>query len=68
MLSQPQDQLIERFARFGRDLDSRKALVSPLFPNLDLTNLEIRAVGQNLIQHLRQNKRINDVAAQLDRF
>jgi hypothetical protein len=53
---------------FGRDFDSREALVGPLFSDLDLANLEIRAVRQNLIQHLRQNERINNMTAQLDGF
>jgi hypothetical protein len=45
VLAQAQHQLVEGFACFGRDLDSRKALVRPLFADLDLTDLEIRAVG-----------------------
>ena len=63
VLSQAQDQFVERFARFGRDLDSREALVRPLFANLYFGDLEIRAVSQNLIQHLRQNERIDNVPA-----
>jgi hypothetical protein len=68
VLSQSQNQFVERFSGFGRDFDPREALIGSLFSDLDLANLEIRAVGQNLIQHLRQNKRINNVTAQLDRF
>jgi hypothetical protein len=68
VLPQSQNEFVERFPGFGRDFDSREALVGPLFSDLDLANLEIRAVRQNLIQHLRQNERINNVTAQLDRF
>ena len=68
VLSQAQDQLVERFACFGRDFDSREALIRPFFADLDLANLKIRAAGQDLIQHLWQNERVNDVSAQLDRF
>ena len=39
-----------------------------LSADLDLADLEIRAMGQDLIQHLRQNERINNMTAQLDRF
>jgi hypothetical protein len=53
VLSQAQDQFVERFARFGRDLDSREALVCPLLADLDFGDPKIRAMGQNLIQHLR---------------
>ena len=61
VLSQEQDQFVERFARFGGDLDSGETLVRPFFANLNFGNLEIRAVGQNLIQHFRQNERIDNV-------
>jgi len=68
VLPQSQNEFVERFMCFGRDFDSREALVGPLFSDLDLANLEIRAVRQNLIQHLRQNERINNMTAQLDGF
>src|SRR5207249_3635543 len=54
--------------RLSRDLDSCEALVGTFFADLDLAYLEICAVSQNLIQHLRQNKRIDDMTAQLDRL
>jgi hypothetical protein len=63
VLSQAQNQFVERFAAFGRDLDSCEAWIRPLFANLDFSDLKIRAVGQNLIQHLRQNERIDNVPA-----
>ena len=68
VLSQAQNQFVQRLACFGRHLDSREALVGSSFTDLNLTDLKIRAVGQNLIQHLRQNQRVNDMPAQLDRF
>ena len=63
VLSQAQNQFVERFARFGRHFDSGKALVRPLFADLDLANLKIRAASQNLIQHLWQDERIDDMTA-----
>src|SRR5260370_10309330 len=68
MLSQSQNQFVKRFTGFGRDFDSGETLIGPLFSDLDLANLKIRAVRQDLIQHLRQNERINNVTSQLDRF
>src|SRR4029453_8830822 len=68
VLPPSQNELVERFSCLGRDFHSREALVHAFFPDLDLANLEIRAVRQNLIEHLRQNKRIDNVTAQLDRF
>ena len=68
MLSQSQNQFIERLARLCRDLDARKALVGTLLADLDLADFEIRAVSQNLIEHFRQDQRINDVSPQLNRF
>ena len=68
VLPQPQNEFVERLSCFGRDFHSREALVRAFFPDLDLANLEIRAVRQNLIEHLRQNERIDNVTAQLDRF
>jgi hypothetical protein len=68
VLAKTQHQFVKRFACFGRHFNPRKALVRASFANLDLPDLEIRAVSQNLIQNLRQNERINDVPAQLDRF
>ena len=63
VLSQAQNQFVERFARFGRHFDSGKALIRALFADLDLADSEISAAGQNLIQHLRQDKRIDDMTA-----
>jgi hypothetical protein len=68
VLPQSQNEFVERFSCLGRDFHSREALVRAFFPNLDLANLEIRAVRQDLIEHLRQNERIDNVTAQLDRF
>src|SRR5437773_1195511 len=55
MLPQAQDQIIERFTRFRRYFNPREALVGTLLSNFNLRDLEIRAPGQNLIEHLRQN-------------
>ena len=63
VLSQTQNQFIKRFARFGRHFNSGKALVGSLFANVDLSNLEVRAVGQNLIQDFWQNERIDNMPA-----
>jgi len=68
VLPQPQNEFVERFSCLGGDLHSREALIGAFFSDLDLANLEIRAVRQNLIEHLRQNERIDNVTAQLDRF
>ena len=68
VLAKTQDQPVKRLAGFRGYFNSGKALVRPLLANFDLGNFEIRAVGQNLIQHLRQNQRVNDMPAQLDRF
>ena len=63
LLAKTQNQLIERVAGFGRHLDSGKALVRSFFADIDLNNFKIRAVGQNLIQHLWQNEGIDNVPA-----
>ena len=56
-------QFIKRFACFGRHFNPREALVRASLPDLDLADLEIAAMGQNLIQNLRQNERINNMPA-----
>jgi hypothetical protein len=63
VLAKAQNQFVKRFACFGGHFNSRETLVRAPFPNLDLPDLEIRAMGQNLIQNLRQNKRINNMPA-----
>jgi hypothetical protein len=63
VLAKTQHQFIKRFACFGGHFNPREALVRAPFPNLDLADLEIRAMGQNLIQNLRQNERINNMPA-----
>ena len=63
LLTKPQDQLVQRFACFGRHFDSRKALIRALPTDLNFSNLEVPAMRQNLVQHLRQDERINDVTA-----
>src|SRR5438128_5480561 len=39
-----------------------------LFADLNLTNGEAAAVGQDFVQHLGQNQRIDDMPAQFDLF
>ena len=63
VLSQTQNQFIERFARFSRHFNSGKALVGSLFADVDLSDLEIGAMGQNLIQDFWQNERVNNMPA-----
>ena len=66
MLAQAQEQFIEHFATRGTDLHARIALVGALLANPDLVDLKIAAAGQDRIQHLGQDERIDDVATQLD--
>ena len=68
MLPQAKDQFIERLVCLRGDLNSRETLVRPLLPDLYLRDLEAGAMGQDLIQHLGQDQRIDDVAAQFDRL
>ena len=63
LLAKPQDQLVQRFACFGGHFDSGKALIRAFPTDLNFSNLEVPAMRQNLIQHLRQDERINDVTA-----
>src|SRR4030095_1005933 len=68
MLPQSQNEFIKRFARWRRNLDACKALIRAPLADLDLGDLEIRAARQDLVQHFGQNKRVDDMTAQLDRF
>ena len=61
LLPKPQDQLVQRFTCFSRHFDSGKALIRAFPTDLDFSDLEIPAMSQNLVQHLRQDERINDV-------
>src|SRR5205823_9436014 len=61
VLAKAQHQFVKRFACFGGHFNPREALVRASFANLDLADLEIRTMGQNLIQNLRQNKGINNM-------
>jgi hypothetical protein len=63
LLAKPQDQLVQRFACFGGHFDSGKALIRALPTDLNFSNLEVPAMRQNLVQHFRQDERINDVTA-----
>jgi hypothetical protein len=63
LLPKPKDQLVQRFTCFSRHFDSGKALIRAFSTDLDFSDLEIPAMSQNLVQHLRQDERINDVTA-----
>jgi hypothetical protein len=63
LLAKPQDQLVQSFACFGGHFDPGKALIRALPTDLNFSNLEVRTMRQNLVQHLRQDERINDVTA-----
>src|SRR5207245_9945089 len=52
VLPESQNQCIERFTCLSRHLDPRKALVGPLLADFNLSDLKVRAVGQNLIEYL----------------
>src|SRR5450432_320275 len=68
MLPQAQNQIVKCGRRGPSYFDPRKALVGPVFADLDLGDFETAAVGDDFIEHLGQNERIDDVAAQLDRL
>jgi hypothetical protein len=68
VLPQPQNEFVERFSCLGGDFHSREALVRAFSSDLDLADLEIRPVRQDLIEHLRQNERIDNMTAQFDCF
>src|SRR5215510_4923668 len=53
LLAKPQDQLVQCFACFGGHFDSGKALIRAFPTDLDFSNLEVSAMSQNLVQHLR---------------
>src|SRR5262249_48255054 len=55
LLAKPQDQLVQGFACFSGDFDSRKALICAFPTDLDFSNLEVPPMRQNLIEHLRQD-------------
>src|SRR4029077_11697044 len=61
LLTETQDQLVQRLACFGRHFDSGETLVRSLSADIDLSNLEVPAARQNLIQHLRQNQRVDNM-------
>jgi len=65
-------QAIDQFVQFGparrRNFDSSKAWVDPFLANLELDDVESGPTRYDLIQHFRQRERIDNVAAELDRF
>ena len=63
LLAKTQDQGVQRLACLGRHFDSGKALVRSLFADIDFSNPKVATVGQNLIQHLWQDQRIDNVPA-----
>src|SRR5262249_53033972 len=63
LLAKTQDELVQRFACFGGHFDSGKALIRAFPADLDFSDFEVPAVRQNLVEHLWQDERINDVTA-----
>ena len=54
------------FGAWRGDLNPSKTLIRPLLANPDFADLKGASAGDDFIEHLRQNERIDDVAAQLD--
>ena len=67
-----QSELRDLVRYYGRDVvgnfDPRVTLVRPLLPNPHLLDFERPSVGQDFIQHLGQDERVNDMPAQFDLF
>ena len=68
VLTQTQDELIECLVSGSRDLNPCETLVDALLADFDLVDFETAARAEDLIEHLRQNERIDDVTTQLDRL
>src|SRR4029077_2576079 len=61
-------ELIERFVGWTGNLDPSVTLVGAPLADFDLPDFEISAGAKNLIEDLRQNQRIDNVTAQLNRL
>ena len=48
------------------DLNAGKTLIRALLADPDFADLEGASAGDDFIEHLRQNERIDDVATQFD--
>ena len=68
VLAKAEEELVEGLTGQRRYLDLGEALIRSLFTDLDFRDLEIGSPGQDLIQHLGQNERVDDMTAQFDRF
>ena len=68
VLAKPQHNFVEDFVGRRRDLDAGVALIDAVLADLDFADLEVAALGQDLVEHLRQDQRIDNVAAQDDGF
>ena len=68
VLPQSQDEIVERFVRIGGDFDPRKALIDAILPDFDLVDLEIAAMRQDFVEHLRQDQRIDNMSPQFNGF
>jgi hypothetical protein len=68
MLAQASHNFIEHFVARRGDLDPRVTLVDPVLADLDLADLEIATLSQDLVKHLGQNQRIDNVTAQDNRL
>src|ERR1700680_2296124 len=68
VLPKSQDELIERFVGWTGNLDPSVTLVGAPLADFDLPDFEISTGAKNLIEDLRQNQRIDNVTAQLNRL
>ena len=66
VLPEPQDEIVEFVGAWRGDLNPSKTLIRPLLANPDFADLKGASAGDDFIEHLRQNERIDDVATQLD--
>jgi hypothetical protein len=63
LFAQTFNQLVERcFGRSG-DFDLRTTWVDPLLANFKIYDVKSCSLGDNLIEHLRQSQRVDDVSA-----
>jgi hypothetical protein len=68
MLAKPQDDIVKSLVRRRRDLDPSLTLIDTILADLDFANLEIASLGQDLIEHLRKDQGINDMAPEDNGF
>ena len=66
MLPKSQDQLVKLVGPGRGNLNASKTLIRALLADSDFANLKGTSAGDDFVEHLGQDKRIDDVAAQLD--